>query len=366
MEKLAKKSQKHQSKRVINRWFVVGVCAFLLIVIGFVKIPRFISDNNLKSLGYTETAITYINKYKLASNFIDNDIYSDYLATAITQDDFRKDDIEMYLANTSLDDFDWFMYDKLQNFDYSKEEAVQLVSSLEDFELTPLVVFDHLTDINAYIQDCEANRDTNSVDSFILDDSYIEYYANTTAVTDPSAINKLVNKSNYLSEDYVPDLVDMDLDYAAAGLQMDKTAYEYFKEMCEAAKDDGYIIYAGSAYRSYAYQDELFNNYIKSEGESMALQLAAKAGFSEHQTGLAVDMVAGTSGLSKFGDTPEYAWMLEHSYEYGFILRYPENKTSLTGYDFEPWHYRFVGVELAKKVHDSNLTYDEYYNLYLK
>ena len=123
---------------------------------------------------------------------------------------------------------------------------------------------------------------------------------------------------------------------------------------------------AYSGYRSIDHQKRIYNDYANKNGISYADSIAARPGFSEHSTGLALDIYSKTcSQANLFKDTEVYKWLLNNSYKYGFILRYPEGKSKLTGYNFESWHYRYVGEELAEKVYNSGLTYDEYYAFYL-
>ena len=107
-------------------------------------------------------------------------------------------------------------------------------------------------------------------------------------------------------------------------------------------------------------------NYKEKNGQAYADQFAARPDFSEHQTGLALDIFTPGAGMTTFENTKAFKWLKENSYKYGFILRYPEGKEKLTGYSYEPWHYRYLGKDLAKKVYDSGLTFDEYYTYYLE
>jgi D-alanyl-D-alanine carboxypeptidase len=135
-------------------------------------------------------------------------------------------------------------------------------------------------------------------------------------------------------------------------------------DMFNYAKKDGYSLMIGSGYRSADLQAVYFNSLASSIGETAANQSIARPGQSEHQTGLAVDIstVARNCYLSDcFSETNDGIWLAKNSYKYGFILRYPEGKESITGYGYEPWHFRFVGVDLATAIYTSGLTFDEAY-----
>ena len=134
-----------------------------------------------------------------------------------------------------------------------------------------------------------------------------------------------------------------------------------FEFLAKKASEEGYNIRAVSTYRSYSYQTNLYNNYVSQDGVEEADKYSARAGFSEHQTGLAVDVDNRETDFNNFENTKEFNWMLENAHKYGFILRYPKGKEFITGYMYEPWHFRYVGVEIATYIYQNNLTYEEYY-----
>lgn len=177
----------------------------------------------------------------------------------------------------------------------------------------------------------------------------------------------LVNKFNYLGSDYIPNNLELlDNSYAKSGIYLVKEAKDNIERLIDKAKNDGMNIRVISAYRSYSYQENLYNNYVKNDGVKLADTYSARPGYSEHQTGLVVDVTRAFDNFNNFENTNEYNWMLENAANYGFILRYPKDKENITTYSFEAWHYRYVGVELAQKIKASNLTFDEYYVRYLE
>lgn len=135
-----------------------------------------------------------------------------------------------------------------------------------------------------------------------------------------------------------------------------------FNELKSDASSIGLNIYASSGYRSYSDQKYIYNNYVKMDGQEKADTYSARAGYSEHQTGLAIDV--NTIDMT-FDNTEESIWLKENCYRYGFIIRYPKNKDSITGYMYEPWHIRYVGKELAKKLYNDGqwITLEEYYGI---
>lgn len=194
----------------------------------------------------------------------------------------------------------------------------------------------------------------------------LPYYANTKEAKYLNTFYTLVNKYNYLRDDFVPNnLVEMTLPYSKEGIYLVEEARDNFYKLVDKAKEEGLTIRAISAYRGYTYQKRLYNKYVEADGVNKADTYSARPGFSDHQTGLAIDVDNTISSFENFTNTKEYQWMLDNSYKYGFILRYPSGKESITTYQFESWHYRYVGLKLAKKIKASNLTFDEYFTRYL-
>ena len=187
------------------------------------------------------------------------------------------------------------------------------------------------------------------------------YYTNTKPSDNLNTNLLLVNKYNYLTEDYVPsNLENISTTYARSGMQLVKEAKEAFETLSESAKKDGMNVIAMSSYRSYDYQINLYNNYVAQDGKEAADKYSARPGYSEHQTGLAVDVYNLDLPYTSFEETEEFTWMQENAYKYGFILRFPKDKVDITGYQYESWHYRYVGKKVAKEIKDNNLTLEEY------
>ena len=199
----------------------------------------------------------------------------------------------------------------------------------------------------------------------------------------------LVNKSNPVDESYEPTgLVTLDSAYTTGGkrIELEKNTAEAVKNMIDAMKEDGIgNVSVTSGYRTYAYQQTLFNRYFNEEKaahptwsdaqiEAEVLSYSAAPGTSEHHTGLCLDLITTEmSGLWNYGsetpsnpydkgfaETAAFEWLCENAYKYGFILRYPETKTDVTGYSYESWHYRYVGVEHATKIYEKGITLEEY------
>ena len=186
------------------------------------------------------------------------------------------------------------------------------------------------------------------------------FYQNTSPAKDINKITMLVNKYHYVNKDYIPDnLIEVN------GLMINKEAYHAYQSMKNDINKAGLNIRIISAYRSFNYQENLYNNYLKSDKQSIVDTYSARPGYSEHHTGLAIDIDNGILNFNKFYLTKEYLWMINNSYRYGFILRYPKDKANITGYQYEPWHYRYVGKEIALYIKNHNITYEEYYYEFL-
>jgi len=177
----------------------------------------------------------------------------------------------------------------------------------------------------------------------------------------------LVNKSNGLDSNYKPDDLTDILYYAAdrgaEGRFMRATAADAFHSLVEEAKGQGVEIVMTTAYRSYGFQSTLYNNYVSRDGQAAADRYSARPGFSEHQTGLAVDVSAASVGYKltrEFADTTEGKWLAENAHLYGFIIRYPQGREEQTGYLYEPWHLRYIGSTAANYIYENEIILEEY------
>ena len=182
----------------------------------------------------------------------------------------------------------------------------------------------------------------------------------------------LVNKTNPIDESYTPEALVPVTD-AKKAIELSETAEKALEAMFTEMRAQGFKnIFVTSAYRSYSYQYGLFfNTYLPQEmatglsydeAKQKVLTYSAYPGTSEHHTGLCVDLISSSMREldESFANEAVYPWLLENAWKFGFILRYPEDKTDITGYSFEPWHYRFVGRYHAYKIHSQNLCLEEY------
>jgi len=173
---------------------------------------------------------------------------------------------------------------------------------------------------------------------------------------------KKYSKVFFLNEHYAPtDLKKIDPDYLyepSKGLEIHGEVWPFLKSMIDAANDDGGNLFVASAFRSFGTQTVLKDNYTVVYGAGSANQFSADQGYSEHQLGTTVDLTtkALNGNLNGFDKTPEYKWLLDNAHKYGFILSYPSGNTY---YKFEPWHWRFIGVELATKLHNDGKNFYE-------
>lgn len=272
---------------------------------------------------------------------------------------------------------------KLGVLGYSKEEII-IIKELDENKIN--IILDHEYDKNiidliqkkyflkknldkylTYIKD----NNSNDFDDAI---ARINVRANEEWYTSPTDSNIednnliLTNKFNKLPNDYEPDdLKDISNVYSYGENQkLREDAFNAFISMFNDAKKDNVTLIINSSYRSYENQEETYNNYSTWYGKDEADKIAARPGFSEHQTGLTIDIMTYNSNRNNFEESDAFKWLNNNAYKYGYILRYPKNKEYLTGYSYESWHYRYVGKEVANYIKDNNITYDEYYAFFIE
>lgn len=190
------------------------------------------------------------------------------------------------------------------------------------------------------------------------------------SISDSDSIWVVINKQNGISTSYVPsDLivpnVRLRLGSGSEQMKFRKTAEQDLKAMFAAASKDGAVLVFGSGYRSATLQKQFYNSYVAQDGQKAADTYSARPGHSEHQTGLAVDITSPSGNCHLeicWENTTEGKWIAKNSYKYGFIIRYQEGMDNITGYQYEPWHVRYVGKDLAAQVKNST-TLEEFFDL---
>lgn len=182
-------------------------------------------------------------------------------------------------------------------------------------------------------------------------------------ISDGDCLLALVTKETTLKEDYEPADLKPVPNYMnpPRSIELREMALEQLKSLWYAAKADGIELHVLSTYRSYEYQEDLFNRYAESHGPEEANKFSARAGQSEHQLGTTVDF-GGTNVdfTSDFGETDQGTWLADNAHIFGFVMSYPENKKHITGYIYEPWHYRYIGVDAAMEWKESGKTLNQF------
>ena len=385
------KKRKIKIKNLLVFIFIIIVLIFLLLIL-FNK-----NNNNLQKIGYSKLEIEELEK--LSDNEL-NTIYKyDYnsnLVYMITSENYNKEKLDLYLKYTLKNsEIDYLkIFNLINHENFKKENTNEYIKYLKEFDNIDGII-KYVNNYNDY--DININETTLSFINekyFIIDylDRYLSYYENNKNLDYKEIITRinsnldyefytdsneadlskemytLVNKYNYLNKNFVPDnLVTITGIYARDKAQLVDIAYDNFVKMADAARLENLTIKVTTGYRSYNFQSTLYNNYVKADGVKNADTYSARPGYSEHQLGYSADLTnAKNVSFDNFENTDEYKWLQENAYKYGFIMRYPKDKEYITGYMFESWHYRYVGVEIATYIYENNITYEEYYTYFLR
>lgn len=348
---------RRKKKKKNFKFIIIGsITLLVLLTIFYITRPEY----QLKQKGYDALTVSQIIEQdsKIVSSVLKVE-YKDYILELISDNNYNSSKIKDYVTYYE-DNNDIKIKDVINIVNDDKTE----VENITKFAKDPYFIYERL---NRYIDYYNSNKDntTSEVIRIINTNTDYDFYTNIKS-TDLSKGNLvIVNKYYKLESDYIPnDLVDVDPKYGSGKLYKD--AYQHLIMMSDAAELEGLSFLAHSNYRSYNTQQGLYTNYVAANGQEAADSFSAKAGHSEHQTGLAMDLRAYNGGdITKFENSKEFKWVKEHAHLYGFILRYPEGKEALTGYSYEPWHYRYVGSDVAKYIYENNITYDEYYAYFI-
>lgn len=371
-------------KRKINKKRILILILFLLIILSigiYLIVP--------KRYGYQKDVINVFKEDNYYEKIKETKKYSKTLETAVIENNYKKEYFDEYLDINYVEEDNFINnINKLLDLGYKNKDintfyekvpkSIDVITSNKyDKNIINYISLDYFKEENLdrYIKydfiDTKSVYDTtilkekyNYEDTVTFVNAYLDkdYYSNDIPLSKDKAskLDVIVNKYYKLDKDYEPeDLTVINSKFASGTQKLRKEAADKFEEMASDMLKENLKIYAGSTYRSYSYQEGLYNRYVKKDGFKEAETYSARAGYSEHQLGLAVDIVNGKWNYLSEGDK-EYTWLINNSYKYGFILRYPHESEYITGYVFEDWHFRYLGIDLATKVYESKLTYDEY------
>lgn len=367
---------------------------FLIVVLGVFCYKyleyRKTDDYKLNKIGYNKEEIALIKTlYEKDIDTITSMDYNKNIASLIKEEEFKKDQFKEYVVyqkshktasdetifiiNNHLDENEKYNEKKIKEYmeftSRSKVDAntaVELVNAnipysdiIPKLQKEKYYKEDHLVRYINYYN--KKNKNTSDIIKEVNSNLDYEFYTNIQK-TDMSKENLIIaNKYYQLDKNYVPE----DLVTIEGNEQAKKEVADAYNQMKEDAAKMGLELSITSGYRSYETQSILYNRYKNENGLEWADSYSARPGHSEHQTGLALDITSNRSNFDTFENTKEYTWLIENAYKYGFFLRYPESEEYVTGYHYESWHYRYVGKEIAKQIHDLGITYEEYYEYYI-
>mgnify|MGYP004554282433 CR=1 FL=1 len=389
-------------KKKKNKIVILILLIIILIILTILLIQRLLFKND-------KNIFNSLNNYK-------EENYNLYVSYYEKNNDLDKEEIVNFINYCSQSNIDCVnSYDKLIEYytldDFKLENLDKYVnfknkySTIENSNIIKLIN----NDLEAYIENSNTDqslKDENNKDyivNFLLNlinekyykkdnlERYVNYYSKNNNLTSKEIVTNvnsnldtpfyenyestdtskdtlmIVNKHYKIENNYKPDNLVTVLSEHGYPNKIRADVYEEFKKMYNAAKNDNVSIFIASPYRSYSDQNALYTYYVNTDGKQNADTYSARPGFSEHHTGLAMDLIPEYGlDLDTFENSDGFKWMQENAYKYGFILRYPKDKEDITGYSYESWHYRYVGVEIASFIKENNLTLDEYYVRYIE
>lgn len=338
---------------------------------------------SLQKLGYSKESIEQMEKLDILDKVLKNE-YSKTLDVALSSNKFKSEYLDLYLNVEYLDKEDFIdKINALNDKGYTIEEINFILSKINYEDITYILESNYLENIKDYLNienmdiqklrryidyyNNNSSKDLRSVINYVNMDMDKTPYVDYKTVEDPNNILVLVNKYNKLADDYKPDdLERINTNYSVRNLYLRKEAKEAFEALCRDASSLGLSIRAISSYRTFDYQKGLYDNYVSINGVEEADTYSARPGFSEHETGLATDVMGSNGNYTRFAETNEYTWVVNNAHNYGFVIRYPENKENITKYKFESWHLRYVGKDAATYMYENNLCLEEYLTSNLK
>ena len=371
-----KKTKIKVKPRVLTVLKILGVILCLLLGVYLFYLKQI---NDLKKLDYSEKASNNI-LFSFKKDYVMSIGKNKTLNKAFESDDYIEENLDNYRRVKYVDHKDLIKnINKAIKLGYKYSDINIIFSHGDNDSVKRFLKRDKVKYLEEFFSIDYAKLDNyerylNYADETGEDEDVTVLYVNLdldkpdyeeAVVVDKFSIDMLVNKHRKLSEDYEPnDLMEIPIEYASeAGMQSSRIAFNAYREMSDAATKEGYGIIINSAYRSYQDQIDIGEYYKKWYGEDYVNKYVARPGYSEHQTGLAYDI--GSRSVNVFANSREYEWMKNNAYKYGFIERFTKRYENITGFRTEAWHYRYVGKDIAKFIHENNISYEEYWAVYL-
>ena len=362
---------------VINFLKVIGTI-LLILLICFIFYRKQIND--LKKLGYSEKAsktilfkwkkedVLKVGKNKTLNKAFESSHYKEknfdsyskikykdpkYVIENINnliKKEYKNDEITMILQHGTGEDIK----------EFAKRDKVRYLEEFYTIEYAKIKNYDR------YVKYMDEEREDEETSVLLVNLDMDKEDYKDPVVIDKFSTTMLVNKHRMLKEDFRPDdLTTVSEDDASSDdIKLNRTAYIAFKQMKKQAEKEGYHLIINSGYRSYKDQQDIMDTYQKLYGDSYVEKYVLKPGFSEHQTGLSMDI--GSTDTKVFVNSDEYTWIIDNCYKFGFIYRFRKDLEDITGIRHEAWHYRYVGKKIAKEIYEKKLSYEEYYAMYIE
>ncbi len=314
-------------------------------------------EDTLKKCGYSDEEITAIMKLSAENKKRFMSERQDELLKFVCNEDFVEENLDRYLQCYAASDED-LIIEKVNKGIMNKDNAARLRELYSSEYYIP-------EKEELYVEYLYRYLSLRDVIEMVNTKRYLDLYTDIQPVDMTKGNLILVNKYYQLAQDYEPDdLVEVSEVPGRGYLR--KEVYEAYKALYEDAIKLGYNLNVVSAYRSYASQYSLYNRYLSIDPQEVVDTYSARPGHSEHQSGLCLDVSIPGYSLDDFHKTQASVWLAENCCRYGFIIRYPDDKTDITGYQGEPWQLRYLGKEISEDVSKRGITYDEYYACFVE
>ena len=309
-------------------------------------------EKKLNELGYNEQEVSFITSLEQEKQEMFLNEYNDVYLVLSEINGFKEDNF-----------FDYLKYRGV----VSDEKLIELVNKniLNDDnadKLKQLYENEYYIAKNEqlYLQYLDKYETVRKTIEIVNTNRYKDYFTDIVLNDVSKDYLMLVNKYYTLPADYAPDdIINTPAEYGRG--QMRLLTFNAFEQLHADALKMGYNIIVASGYRSYDYQVGLYNKYLQTDPQEIVDTYSARPGLSEHQTGLCLDVTIPGYTIEDFYKTDASKWLAENCHKYGFIIRFPKDKEDITGYQWEPWHIRYIGEKAATEVYQRGITFDEYY-----